>query len=137
MLFQQVNFIKKETLARVFSCQFCKISKNVFFTEHLWPNASAFLKLFTWTTLSKLCFTQFTTRMTAWLLLTFFIYLHNQSIYTLHHHLLRVQMYGGWELTHDFFFSFYFLFIFFCYFYFIFSLFYFFHFVFILFIFIS
>ena len=30
------NFIKKETLAQVFSCEFCEISKNAFFTEHLW-----------------------------------------------------------------------------------------------------
>ena len=29
-------FIKKETLARAFSCEFCKFSKNTFFTEHLW-----------------------------------------------------------------------------------------------------
>ena len=29
------NFIKKETLAQVFSGEFCKIS-NTFFTEHLW-----------------------------------------------------------------------------------------------------
>ena len=29
------NFIKKETLAKVFSCEFCKISKNTLFTEHL------------------------------------------------------------------------------------------------------
>ena len=29
------NFIKKETLAQVFSCEFCKISDNTFFTEHL------------------------------------------------------------------------------------------------------
>ena len=29
------NFIKKETLAKVFPCEFCKISKNTFFTEHL------------------------------------------------------------------------------------------------------
>ena len=26
---------KKETLARVFSCEFCEISKNTFFTEQL------------------------------------------------------------------------------------------------------
>ena len=32
--------IKKETLAQVFSCEFCKISKNTFFTEHLWATAS-------------------------------------------------------------------------------------------------
>ena len=30
------NFIKKETLAQVFSCEFCEISKSTFFTEHLW-----------------------------------------------------------------------------------------------------
>ena len=30
------NFIKKETLALVFACEFCEISKNAFFTEHLW-----------------------------------------------------------------------------------------------------
>ena len=29
------NFIKKGTLAQVFSCEFCEISKNTFFTEHL------------------------------------------------------------------------------------------------------
>ena len=27
--------IKKESLTRVFSCEFCEISKNTFFTEHL------------------------------------------------------------------------------------------------------
>ena len=34
------NFIKKETLAQVFSCEFFKIYKNIFFTEHLWATAS-------------------------------------------------------------------------------------------------
>ena len=29
-------FFKKETLAQVFSCEFCEISKNTFFTKHLW-----------------------------------------------------------------------------------------------------
>ena len=33
------NSIKEETLALVFSCEFCKISKNTFFTEHLWTTA--------------------------------------------------------------------------------------------------
>ena len=33
-------FIKKETLAQVFSCEFCEISKNIFFTEHLGATAS-------------------------------------------------------------------------------------------------
>ena len=34
------NFVKKETLAHLFSCEFCEISKNTFFTEHLWTTAS-------------------------------------------------------------------------------------------------
>ena len=40
---------KKETLAQALSCEFCEISKNNFFAEHLWDSASvfrlAFLKL--------------------------------------------------------------------------------------------
>ena len=34
------NFIKKKTLAQVFSCEFCEISKNTFFIEHLLATAS-------------------------------------------------------------------------------------------------
>ena len=34
------NFIKKKTLAQVFSCEFCEISKNAFLTENLWTTAS-------------------------------------------------------------------------------------------------
>ena len=34
------DFIKKETLAQVFSCEFSEISKNTFFTEYLWATAS-------------------------------------------------------------------------------------------------
>ena len=34
------NFINKQTLAQVLSCEFCEISKNSFFTEHLWATAS-------------------------------------------------------------------------------------------------
>ena len=30
----------KKALAQVFSCEFCEISKNTFFTEHLWTIAS-------------------------------------------------------------------------------------------------
>ena len=33
-------FIKKETLAQEFSCEFCEISKNTFFTEHIQAAAS-------------------------------------------------------------------------------------------------
>ena len=34
------NFIKKETQAKGFSCEFCKIFKNTFFKEHLPATAS-------------------------------------------------------------------------------------------------
>ena len=37
------NFIKKETLAQVFSCEFSKISRNTFFTEYLWASTSVWL----------------------------------------------------------------------------------------------
>ena len=37
---QACNFIKKETLAQVFSCEFWNISKNTFFTEHIRTTAS-------------------------------------------------------------------------------------------------
>ena len=36
------NFIKRETLAQVFSSEFCETSRNTFFTEHLWMTASVF-----------------------------------------------------------------------------------------------
>ena len=39
---QVSNFIKREALAQVFSCEFYEISKNTFFTEHLWTTASVF-----------------------------------------------------------------------------------------------
>ena len=35
------NFIKKDTLVQVFSCEFCDNSKNTFFAEHIWVTASA------------------------------------------------------------------------------------------------
>ena len=38
--FKACNFIKKETLAQVFSCEYCEISKNTIFTENLWATAS-------------------------------------------------------------------------------------------------
>ena len=37
----QSLFIKKETLAHMFSCEFCEVSKNTFYTEDLWATASA------------------------------------------------------------------------------------------------
>ena len=36
----QSKACKKETLAQVFHSEFCEISKNTFFTEHLWATAS-------------------------------------------------------------------------------------------------
>ena len=41
---QVCNFIKKEALTRVFFCEFCEISKNTFFIEHLWWLLLLFLK---------------------------------------------------------------------------------------------
>ena len=35
------TLLKKTTLAQVYSCEFCEISKNAFFREHFW--ASAFI----------------------------------------------------------------------------------------------
>ena len=47
LLPQACNFIKKETQVQVFTCEFCEISKNTFFTEHLWVTASnSSLRLF-------------------------------------------------------------------------------------------
>ena len=35
---RSVTVLKEETMAQVFSCEFCEISKNTFFIEHLrWP----------------------------------------------------------------------------------------------------
>ena len=34
------NFIKKRLWQRCFSCEFCEISKNTFFTKHLWATTS-------------------------------------------------------------------------------------------------
>ena len=46
------NFIKKETLAQVFSCEFCKTSKNILFTEHLRTTASVALSIISFLFLS-------------------------------------------------------------------------------------
>ena len=37
---QRPATIKRESLAQVFSYEFCEISKNTFFTERLWTTAS-------------------------------------------------------------------------------------------------
>ena len=36
------NFIEKGSLVHMFSCEFCEISKNTFFTEHLRVTASGY-----------------------------------------------------------------------------------------------
>ena len=36
---QACNFIKKETLAQLFFCEFCEISKNNLFTKYFWTTA--------------------------------------------------------------------------------------------------
>ena len=41
---QACNYIEKEILAQVFSSKVCKISKNIFFTQHLCLAASLFHK---------------------------------------------------------------------------------------------
>ena len=33
-----------ENVAQVFSCEFCEIFKNTFFTEHLWATVSEYIK---------------------------------------------------------------------------------------------
>ena len=50
-LYQRFFFIKKESLAQVFSCQLCKIFKNTFFTEHFlddcfWPTQISKVEVF-------------------------------------------------------------------------------------------
>ena len=40
------NFIKIETLAQVFSHEFCEIAKNTFFAEQVWATASKYKEIF-------------------------------------------------------------------------------------------
>ena len=46
LLSEVCNFIKKETLAQMFCCEICEISKNTFFIEHLRVTASDFKNRF-------------------------------------------------------------------------------------------
>ena len=41
--FARVFFTKLQTLAQLFSCEFCEIFKSTFCTEHLWMTASVLL----------------------------------------------------------------------------------------------
>ena len=74
------NFIEKETLAQVLSCEFYEISKNTFLTEHLWTIVSEwFVTILTHgRTYPLLNSLQKFVEIQGWLLLTFFICLHNQ-----------------------------------------------------------
>ena len=45
VLLEASNFIKIETLAQVFSCESCEISKSTFFTEHVWATALQIFQL--------------------------------------------------------------------------------------------
>ena len=69
---QVCNFIKKEALTRVFFCEFCEISKNTFFIEHLWwlllyiGNRSMYIY----------CFTSLLSRMTPKIVLYKYQLLH-------------------------------------------------------------
>ena len=60
LLPEAANFIKKETLAQVFSREFCEISKNTFFyrTEHLWWLLLKFARfwIFSFLFISENCF---------------------------------------------------------------------------------
>ena len=42
---RSATLFKKKILAQVFSCQFCEIFMNTFFTEHLWTTASVDTRL--------------------------------------------------------------------------------------------
>ena len=43
----------KETLAQVFPCEFCEISKNIFLIEHLRTTASVYFKPFSFASISN------------------------------------------------------------------------------------
>ena len=41
---ESLQLYEKEALVQVFSCQFCEIFKNTFFTEHIWPTTFGLVK---------------------------------------------------------------------------------------------
>ena len=54
------NFIKKETPTQVFPCEFCEISKEIYFTEDLQTTASVFFqKKYMWMCSVKACSEKF------------------------------------------------------------------------------
>ena len=50
----------KKRLTQVFSCEFCEIFKNTFFTEYLWTTASIIIWIFT-----EICLVILSTRFLA------------------------------------------------------------------------
>ena len=52
------NFIKNEALVQVFSCGFCEIFKNTFFTEDLWTTVHTFKRAHTFKHFSVHTFTK-------------------------------------------------------------------------------
>ena len=58
---QARNFIKKEILARVFSCEFCEISKNTFFyrTPPVAASVDTNLRKFQYKILNNILFLRF------------------------------------------------------------------------------
>ena len=43
LFFNKIALKKRLWHTHVFSCEFCKLSKNTFFVEHLWATASVFI----------------------------------------------------------------------------------------------
>ena len=39
------NFLKQETLAQLFSCNYCEIFNNTFFAEYIWLSATEYCKI--------------------------------------------------------------------------------------------
>ena len=74
--FMPSTLLKKETLAQVFSSEFCKISKNTFFTEHPWTNASIFNKIRDRISLRQWSELSINTRERIWIFLHFIYLLH-------------------------------------------------------------
>ena len=60
LFFNKVAGLTLETLAQVFSCEFCEIFKNTFFTEHLRTTTSIILKILSHVFLEELMFFLFT-----------------------------------------------------------------------------
>ena len=74
LILHSCNFIEKETLAQVLSCEVCEIFKNIFFTKPLWTTASEHNKWMYYN--QDGCFTQVSSnkQIIQWLFLLMFIF---------------------------------------------------------------